>query len=749
MPVQNHMREKKPEYKYRRIQKTVRYATLSALFLIPAFSLVTLNSSLFPFIDGKAFFFRILVEVAFAGWIILAFIDAKYRPKLTPLTIAVTLFALITLIADIFGVDPVHSLWSNFERMEGWITIIHLWAFYMVITNVFGSEDGEKRLWNTWLNVSLVAAAIVGLGGLCQMFGWTGFNDIPGRADAFLGNAEFVAGYMLFHIFIAAYLFLVSRAKKMKGMMFPRWVYPVMFVLFGSVLFGTQTRGTILGLICGLLLALALYAVFGKSEPRVWRWISGGAIVLVLLVGTLFWFNRDNSFVEHNSILSRFASISLTDASNQSRLYIWPMAVKGGMERPILGWGQENFSYIFQAEYNPAMYNMEQWFDRAHNVFLDWFINAGFIGLAAYLALFVLFLVCVWKSSLSVTEKSVLTGLLVGYTIHGMFVFDNLASYIMFFFLLGYLDSFKQGKSIKWLGIDSAQAETVKYAVLPIVGVALLATIYFFNVRQIIVSDDFVAAISSCLNNNPPVEFFRSALNANMTWANEEIDERLFSCAVIAYGEPLVPYNQQKAIVDLATAAGKARTATAPDDARGYYYAGTFLDQVGQTGLAQGFLERAHKLSPAKQQMSFELAANYMYQRQYDEAVSVLKSTYKSAPGYAKAASAYAVALAIDGKMSEARIIPGVDPALLDRVESYISAGKNYLDPIIIYQGVIVDTSDFTFILQQARREAGAGMVDQSIQTLQTIENIYPEYKNLAESAIQQLRVQEISIPKK
>jgi hypothetical protein len=114
-----------------------------------------------------------------------------------------------------------------------------------------------------------------------------------------------------------------------------------------------------------------------------------------------------------------------------------------------------------------------------------------------------------------------------------------------------------------------------------------------------------------------------------------------------------------------------------------------------------------------------------------------------------KAASAYAVALAIDGKMNSAKLIQGVDPALLDKVESYVSTGKNYLIPIIIYQGVIVDTNDFTFLLQQARREAGAGMVDQSIQTLQVLGNIYPEYKGLAENAIQQLREQEIIVPKK
>jgi O-antigen ligase len=736
------MREKQPEYKYKKIHKAVRYSTISALFLVPVFSLINTTSLLFPFMTGKAFFFRILIEVAFAGWIILAFIDAKYRPKFTPLTIAVTFFAIVTLVADLLGVDPIHSLWSNFERMEGWITIIHLWAFYMVITNIFGSEDGEKRLWNAWLNFSIIIAVMVAIGGLCQMLGWTGFNSIQGRVDAFLGNAEFVAGYMLFNIFVAIYLFMAARAQKMKGMMLPQWAYPVAVILFGSVLFGTQTRGTILGLVIGLILALVLYAIFGRNEPKIkiWRWISIAVIVLVLIAGVLFWFNRGSSFIQDNSVLSRFAKISLTDASNQSRLYIWPMAISGGMERPFLGWGQENFSYIFQAKYNPAMYAQEQWFDRAHNVFLDWFVNTGFIGLAAYLALYIIFLVCVWRSSLSVAQKSVFTGLLAGYAIHGMFVFDNLASYIMFFFMLGYLDSFKQGKPTKRPSIGSTQADTVKYAVFPIVGVALLAIIYFFNVRQIVVGGDLIIAMSSCQGNNPNIELFRYVLNADVTWTGEEIDEQLFSCAIREYSEPLVTNDQKNAMINLAVSAAKARTATAPNDARGYYYAGTFFDQVGQTDMAQEFLERAHELFPTKQQISFELATNYLYQRKNDDAVSVLKSSYGSAPGYVKAASAYAVALIIDGKTDEARLIPGVDSALLDRVESYISAGESYLDPIIAYQGVIVDTSDFALLVQQAHRETSSGMADQAIQTLQTIGNIYPEYKSLMDGAIKQIR---------
>ena len=92
------------------LQKITRGIVLTALFLIPLFALFPLphilpfawaNYMFFPYITGKAFYFRTLVEIAFAGWVLLAFVDAKYRPKVTPLMIGITLFAVITLLADL------------------------------------------------------------------------------------------------------------------------------------------------------------------------------------------------------------------------------------------------------------------------------------------------------------------------------------------------------------------------------------------------------------------------------------------------------------------------------------------------------------------------------------------------------------------------------------------------------------------------------------------------------------------------
>ena len=43
---------------------------------------------------------------------------------------------------------------------------------------------------------------------------------------------------------------------------------------------------------------------------------------------------------------------------------------------------------MFAEHYDPRMYKQEPWFDRAHNVFFDWFVAGGVLGLVAYLALY-------------------------------------------------------------------------------------------------------------------------------------------------------------------------------------------------------------------------------------------------------------------------------------------------------------------------------------------------------------------------
>ena len=68
--------------------KILRGVLLGGIFLIPFIPFIVPGTFFFPFITGKNFAFRILVEILFAAWAILALANAVYRPHKSLLYIA-------------------------------------------------------------------------------------------------------------------------------------------------------------------------------------------------------------------------------------------------------------------------------------------------------------------------------------------------------------------------------------------------------------------------------------------------------------------------------------------------------------------------------------------------------------------------------------------------------------------------------------------------------------------------------------
>ena len=170
--------------------------------------------SFFPFITGKGFAFRITVEIIFASWILLFLRNQDYLPKWSSVQVLFTTFTVVLLIADILGVGFLRSFWSNFERMDGWVTLVHLWGYFMVLTSTFSVREGDRRMWNNYFSVSLLVAGIVGIYGFAQLFGFAKIHQGSARIDASLGNAIYLAVYMMFNSFLAIYMAFDSNEKK-------------------------------------------------------------------------------------------------------------------------------------------------------------------------------------------------------------------------------------------------------------------------------------------------------------------------------------------------------------------------------------------------------------------------------------------------------------------------------------------------------------------------------------------------------
>ena len=103
------------------MKDVLKAVVVAGLFAVPFLTLYVENDYFFPFITGKNFWFRIIVDVTFAAWVILALYESKYRPRISGITWSFGILLIIMFFANLFGVHPQSSFWCNFERMDGYV----------------------------------------------------------------------------------------------------------------------------------------------------------------------------------------------------------------------------------------------------------------------------------------------------------------------------------------------------------------------------------------------------------------------------------------------------------------------------------------------------------------------------------------------------------------------------------------------------------------------------------------------------
>ncbi len=631
-------------------KQILRNTIFVGLFLIPFIPFFVSSSLFFPFITTKAFAWRTVVEVVFAAWVLLALVSKEYRPKKSPILYATGAFLLVIGLANLFGVAPVKSFWSNFERMEGYVTLLHLGAYFLVVGSVFKERD-----WTRWWNTTLVASAFMVVYSVFQLLGAVTINQGGVRVDGTFGNAIYLAVYMLFHIFIA--LLLMVREWKNRSL---RYMYGALIFLELVVLYFTATRGAILGLIGGLL----VFAVLNvrNREEKTLRKLSIGVLCAVAVVVGGFFLVKDSSFVKESPVLNRFATLSMSELKTQGRYFVWPMAWEGFKERPLLGWGQENFNYVFQEHYRPEMYALEPWFDHAHNIYLDWMVTGGLLGILAYLSLYGLSLYLLWrKSNFSSVEKSVITALLASYFFHNFFVFDHLTSYVLFFSLLAYLHFRYEGVLFSE---DEWTYSRMQTWAAPVVAIALLSTLYFVNWQPLKGNLAVIEAMKSLQTPGQQAEAvvaFEKAYQSSRL-GRPEIVEQIATRATEILSSSEIPLEEKNAFHAFATEVVTSNEENLENDARHELIAGSYLTAVGDLDQGLEYLERAYKLMPTKQVILFEIGAAYINKKDPRTALLVFKQAYDLAPESMEARIIYLVGAIYAGD----RALEGEMRALID-----------------------------------------------------------------------------------
>jgi O-antigen ligase len=740
-------------------ENTLKNFVLGGIFLLPFIGLIVNSAFFFPYITPKNIAFRLIVLVIAAVYAYLVYKNRDYRPTFGSIGVAFSIFILVLFIADIFGQYSLKSFFSNFERMEGFFTLFLLFCYFTILTGVMKTE----RLWENLLNTSLASSVVMAIYALIQQ----GKGVI--RLDAQLGNSTYLGAFMLFNIFFTL-LLIVRHLHRQHSDNTTKWLilgtYGVILILDLYVLYYTGTRGALLGLFVGLLFSSILFAFFQKQSKQLK--IAGYVILMgiIVSVGSLFAL-RNTTVVQNSPLLSRFAQLvaAPTDLSayattqGKGRFAIWNIAIEGVKERPVLGWGQENFNYVFNKYYDPNIYDQEQWFDRAHNVFFDWLIAGGFLGLLSYLSMYFLAFYVLWRKKregegehFSFADKTIISALIIGYFIHNFFVFDSITSYILFFTVLGYISVHEKPVDFnKYVDLSFLKGEGVRMTLLTVVFVASSAGLYFLVIAPWIASTTLLKALAEqnqALNPNVTLgterrialirqaaASYKKALRFGPT-GSTEVREQLLQNGTTIQLTPGMPEDLKELFGNLVDVEMKKQLEATPEDARPFLFYGSYLSNIGRAEEALPYYERALELSPDKQTFLIERGLAYINLQRYEEGLVFLRRAFELVEENVEARVWYAVGLIYAGQNAEAErlLLPirettqGTDIKLIKAYYDTNQANK------------ITELLNIKLLI--AERLANQGDKQGAIRQIEEVMSINPAFKEQGEALIQQVQSQ-------
>ncbi len=409
--------------------------------------------TLFPFLFDRDYFFYgtasrsahliLFVEIlALVVAIFLFYRKTKVSVVKSPITFALLCLFAVSFISALHGIDFQTSFWSKATRTTGLFYFIHIGFFYLLLASLFSEEKRFNRI----VTAFLISAGLFSVGSFLSKDGlgllftnqtWSGFT---------FGNSSFAAMY-LYAAFILSIYFVVRKTGSSKKW----WQYgiPLLF-LINPYLINTD-------LFLGKInIFVNPAAIIGEAQASSFATLFS-VIALCIFWGFSFikkasirkgliWFVVVSSVVVGvfavRSLLSTdgyLREIYLRQASS-ARPIVWELSKKSIREKPVIGWGLDNFDRSFEKNYDNRILEekngAEAWFDRAHNIFIDQTVETGYLGLVAYLLVYVIVIACLvyvtatstqWNNQSLAVLLSVYFG---GHLIELQTGFDTTISYI-------------------------------------------------------------------------------------------------------------------------------------------------------------------------------------------------------------------------------------------------------------------------------------------------------------------------------
>jgi tetratricopeptide (TPR) repeat protein len=343
---------------------------------------------------------------------------------------------------------------------------------------------------------------------------------------------------------------------------------------------------------------------------------------------------------------------------------VWGMAWEGFTERPLLGWGQENFIDVFTKHYNPRLFDQEPYFDRSHNIILDWLISAGILGFVAYLGLFAVTFIVLWRllkgRRFGFLEFAVLSLTLTAYFIQNLFVFDNFSTYFLFFAILAYVQAATGFDGDVRGGAFQGKLED-KHALRAVIagGVALVFMVpvaYTVNIKPIQESRSLINALRFISEKGAlagTLERFDKTFSYR-TFGDREAAEQMNTIANQVAAAKGIPIEEQVHFLEETVTVLEKQAEVVSRNLKAHTALGSLynlLSPVDSSYVAKAneHIMKAISISPTRQNSYFLLADNLVIQNDVDGALDALREAVALAPEFIIPQSNLAfVALAFD-----------------------------------------------------------------------------------------------------
>lgn len=364
-----------------KIAKKVIFVVSAAIVALPAFHEF---ATLFPYTFPIAIFFRVGVEICAIAWIALLLQRKAPRPQWKdPITFFLTAWMGVLLVTLLASVDWQRSFFSHQASMTGVFTLLHVWAWFLILR----SNIHELRVWRILFFISsvpILALVFDYFRGVEQ-----GFSMTP----TLEGPIQF-GSYAVLVIFLSLFLFCSEKSKYWKDAMISLIFFSILALFFSGA------RGPGIALVISVFFFLTLLSLFAVGQQRRTARLFLMGVFFSICVGVFI-----ANFFSFSGSAEKIAQ-GFRPKEYFERIALWTIGLKGFIEKPLLGWGWENFDKVYDRFVEPTMLGVsmpDTFVDRSKNHIVDVLSLTGIIGFLFYifwwLAIFVVLYKAVKKES--------------------------------------------------------------------------------------------------------------------------------------------------------------------------------------------------------------------------------------------------------------------------------------------------------------------------------------------------------------